>query len=365
MHTQTGTINGKTALRILIGLSILLLLLACTIQLPGSSSNQGLEQTQQAVSVQQTLLAQQNEQQMQGTLQAQQATIDAQSAIGNSQPQPSEPTVDIVATQVAQSSQTNDQTQTEQPQAPPPGTSGGEIPENFDEMMKSANILLFEDIVNYPSLYRYVKSALDNMGLNYKDDGSAKGWFKSDVLANAPDGEPWDLIIMAAESKTGMSGEYFEYLNQALNRGSSMIIETWYLDSVASGKASMITSRCGFAYQKDWSDVPPSKMAMFPLDPADPILHRPNDGISFTNVTDVWAYTADIGDFVKLTGKGDAKLLVGTIATDKTKNGTVVVCLDRKLIWQTFSSHQLTYDSMVPVWENYIYNALVAKLLGE
>jgi hypothetical protein len=364
MNTPLNIINSKNILRLLIGTSILIFLLACRIQLPGSGTDQGMEQTQQAVSVQQTMLAQQSEQQMQGTLQAQQATIAAQSALATSQAQSNEPAVDVVATQVAQSSQSTQQTQPKQ--SPPPSTTnGGEIPDNFDEMMKSANILLFEDIVNYPSLYRYVKTALDNMGLNYKDDGSAKGWFKSGILANAPDGEPWDLIIMAAESKSAMSGEYLEYLNQALNRGSAMIIETWYLDSVASGKASLISTRCGFTYQKDWSDVPPSKMAMFPLDPADPILHRPNDGISFTDVTDVWAYGYDIGDFIKLNGKGDAKLIVGTIATDKNKNGTVVVCLDRKLIWQNFSSHQLTYDSMVPVWENYIYNALAAKLLGD
>ena len=361
--TKRTTPTHKKILSVLIGITILFVVIACTIELPGgTSNNQGIEQTQQAISIQQTLMSQEQEQQMQGTVQAQQATIAAQSALATQQAQQAAvaPTENIPPTQAVQPPQ-----ETEPVQQPKASNGSEQIPENFDEMMKSASILLYEDIVNYPNLYRYVKSALDNMGLNYKDDGSAKGWFKSDILANGPNGKPWDLIIMAAESKKGISGEYFEYLNQALNQGSALILETWYLDSVANGKASMITSRCGIAYQKDWSSVPPSKMVMFPLDPADPILHQPNEGVSFTDVTDVWAYNFDIGDLIKLTGKGDAKLIVGTNATDKTKNGTVAVCMDRKLIWQTFSSHDITYDEMVPVWENYIYNVLAAKLLGK
>jgi hypothetical protein len=38
--------------------------------------------------------------------------------------------------------------------------------------------------------------------------------------------------------------------------------------------------------------------------------------------------------------------------------------MDGHLILQTFSSHQLTFDAMSPVWENYIYNALQVRLLG-
>ena len=42
-------------------------------------------------------------------------------------------------------------------------------------MMQGASVLLFEDMVNDPSEYRYIQRTLDAMDLNYKDDGSAKG----------------------------------------------------------------------------------------------------------------------------------------------------------------------------------------------
>jgi hypothetical protein len=298
------------------------------------------------------MLAQQGEQQIQETIQAQEAIIATQSALATSQHQTN--------------SQTTSETQTIQSTQPlavsPQPEVEKEVPDNFDEMLKSANIVLYEDMITERNTLRYVKAALDNLGLNYKDDGNAKGWFKSDLLNGTKDGKPWDLVIMASESKSGMSGEFFDYLNQVLNKGSSVIIETWYLDSVANGKASLITSRCGFAYQKDWAMVLPENMAMYPLDPESPILHNPNDGLTFSDILNYWA-NDDIGDLVKLTGKGDAQLLLGTKPTEKDKYGTLVVCLDGKLIWQTFCSHNLSYDEMVPVWENYIYNSLKARLL--
>lgn len=346
--------NRKSVFRLFISLSILFLIVACTFQLPGSTSNEEAEQTQQAIRVQQTMLAQQSNQKIQGTLQAQQATIAAQSALATSNAQTNiQPTLDAQTTQPEQPI----------PSSPPlPTSSVEEIPENFDEMMKSANIVLYEDMITEPKTLRYVKAALDNLGLQYKDDGNAKGWFKSDLLNGTETGKPWDLVIMASESKAGMSGEFFEYIDQALKKGSSVIIETWYLDSVANGKASLITSRCGFAYQKDWKMVKPANMAMYPLAPENPILHTPNDGLTFSDILNYWA-DDDIGDLVKLTGKGDAKLLLGIKPSEKNQDGTLVVCLDGKLIWQTFCSHNLSFNEMVPVWENYIYNALMARLL--
>ena len=107
-------------------------------------------------------------------------------------------------------------------------------------------------------------------------------------------------------------------------------------------------------------------MVMFPLDDAHPILHKPNSTLSFTNVTSYWwdetqQIFYDIGDWVKIASGGDAKLLVGTIAKEKTTHGTVTVCIDERLILQTFSSHQLSYNNMKLVWENYITHALKVR----
>jgi hypothetical protein len=108
---------------------------------------------------------------------------------------------------------------------------------------------------------------------------------------------------------------------------------------------------------------------MFPLDASHPILNEPNSGLSFTDVTSFWwdpngriAY--DIGDLMENSMTGDARLLVGTQASEKTSHGTLTVCMNGQLILQTFSSHQLTFEAMKPVWENYIYNALKVRLSG-
>ena len=132
----------------------------------------------------------------------------------------------------------------------------------------------------------------------------------------------------------------------------------------SAGTASTLLSKCGIEFEKNWKDVPPSREIMFPLDASHPILQEPNGGLRFTASTEYWAYTYDIGDWMKLTGRGDATLLVGTIATEKSTHGTVTVCMEDRLIIQTFSSHQLTFDTMEPVWENYIYNALRARFTG-
>ena len=54
---------------------------------------------------------------------------------------------------------------------------------------------------------------------------------------------------------------------------------------------------------------------MFPLDATHPIMREPNSALSFTKVTSYWwdetlANIFDIGDWVKITSGGDAKLLV-------------------------------------------------------
>ena len=114
---------------------------------------------------------------------------------------------------------------------------------DLKSQMKSANILLYEDMVAYTDTNRYVKDTLDRMGLTYKDDGNAQGWFKTDILGGAPDGRPWDLVIVASEAKSGVQGEFFEYIMDVLDQGTSVILEAWYLDQVAGGSASITTRK--------------------------------------------------------------------------------------------------------------------------
>ncbi len=88
-----------------------------------------------------------------------------------------------------------------------------ESPGDFESWMKSANILLYEDMVNNPNTNRYVKDTLKGMGIDCsqkgdlpcKDVGSAQGWFREDLEKGSIDGKPWDLLIVASEHKGGVN----------------------------------------------------------------------------------------------------------------------------------------------------------------
>lgn len=330
-----------------------LCLAACNLPLTQSGD---LKSTQIALNVRQTLLAAGNEQATQ-TVQAQQATLDAQATL-LSLPSPTPPqTLEATSADISPPIPAEAAAMTATPAAPPTPPEA-----DLASRMRSAQILLYEDMVGQLDTNRYVKDTLDQMGLPYTDVGSAKGWLKSTLMAGASGGAPWDLVIIAAEAKSGVSGEFFEYVNNALNMGSAVILEIWYLDQTAAGTAATLLSRCGVEFDKDWNKVPPARMVMFPLDGTHPVLNQPNSSLAFTAVTSYWAYEYDIGDWLRLSPGSNASLIIGTMPTDLSGHGTVAVCLDGQLILQTFSSHQLTFQAMRPLWENYIYNALKWRL---
>jgi hypothetical protein len=327
-----------------------------------------LKETQLEVNTRQTLIAQQaSDKQAAGTLEVQQATLNAQYTqlalgAGGATPQPpvSEANSDQ-ATQAASQQAT---------QAAPSPTPEPSPTVDLQSKMKTANILLFEDMTNYLDTNRYVKDTLDHMGLPYVDVGSAKGWLKEQISSGGPEGKGWDLVIIAAESKTsGEAGEYFEYVLDMIDQGTPVIFEVFYLDKVFSGSASKLLDQCGLEYEGNMIRLPANRMVMFPLDSSNPILQEPNSGLTFTDTQSFWwddqgKTNYDTGDLVQTTMTGDARLLVGTKAEEKQTHGTLTVCMNNYLILQTFSSHNLTYNAMQPVWENYIYNALKVRFQG-
>ncbi len=372
MKKQNLTGSSLLCSNVLIFLSLAALL---ALSLTGcnllSQNSESLQKTETALSKQQTRLAQSIEENLQATIDAQQATIDAASI-----PQiPPTATPDLAATQVAQAVQETMAAQqsggnqpllpTEgpaptQPGAPPTPSSGGET--DFNTRMKSASILLFEDIVHEPAFTRYVKKTLDMMGLNYKDDGSAVGWLKSDLLGGAPNGQPWDLVILAVESRTTVQGEFFEYLGDVLNQGTAVILEAWHLDAISRGAVSPILARCGvqvYPYFPKTGQL--TDIIVWPLT-IHPILSEPNSGMRYTKVLTTWMPSGDLGSLMALTGSGDAQFLLGVKAEDKNRDGTLAVCLGGQLILQTFSSHSFNQDTMMLLWQNYIVNALKYRL---
>jgi len=363
---NSNPIGRRFGVTIFIGI-LLISLISCTLTPSSSSSNVSLQQTQMELGIQQTLMAQQAAQnaENQQQEQAQQEELDIQAtqtqvALDNLAAQQAIQATEtsIAATLTAQ----QEQPQAEQPQEEPQEeqTTSEEPSQepigDLDSMMDSAKILLYEDMVNRPATRRYVKDALDNMGLDYKDDGSAKGWLKSDLLSST-----WDLVILALEVRSNVSGEYFTYVNQALDAGSAVILEIWYMDRISRGELSKTLSRCGVEFEANYVNKTGTlnDYINWPLPGKSdhPIFNDPNSNIRFTNVAVYWF--GDLGDFMKLSGKkDDAELLMGTIATEKNSHGTLAVCNGGKFIIQTHSSHDFAMEEIVPLWENMITYAL-------
>lgn len=332
---------------------LLLALVGCTLLSSDENEENGsvdsLQLTEVALGVEQTLIARQE------TSVAQ--TFEADQDIPKTGDVTPQPTPDMAVTESVMQSTPSD------PQASPTTQA---LPADFENHMKSASILLYEDIVNNPEVYRYIRQTLERMGLPYTDVGSAKGRFKDALLTGTPSGNPWDLIIVAAEARTGIQGEFFEYINNSLDQGSSVVLEAYHLDEISSGKASLILNRCGVSVKNyAGNNRSPSDIMLYPVnDPGHPILNHPNSGISLTEgLTFFWDYN-DLGSTMDITGEGDGLFLLARSPSDTNRNGVLAICADEKLILQTFSSHSFDEEIMGKLWQNYIYHALKVRLLG-
>jgi len=239
----------------------------------------------------------------------------------------------------------------------PTMTSTPTIDELDERTLKSARILLFEDM-SASGKIRIVKEALDSAGYFYLDVGSAKGWFKTQLSSN----QEWDLIIAAAEADRNFGGEYFELIDDRIQKGASAVIEYRDLDSAPAGKSKPMLDRCGVKFQSDWFE--PDLRVFYILEPDHPIFHQPNRVINFRNAPQLWK--GDVGDLVEiknLNGEpaGDAKLLLGTNTQWKTDHGLLVNCIDGRLTIQLFASHEYQYLDVVSMWQNYVYQALKSR----
>jgi len=232
----------------------------------------------------------------------------------------------------------------------------------FEDWKKSANILLYEDMVAVPKALRYVKATLDRMGMPYTDVGNAQGWLKERLLFGGEGGAPWDLVIIALENRCPqISGEFFTLMREWMNKGTSVIIESWYLEKIQEGYIRPIVQECGVYLKNYGGGGTMMDLVLWPL-VEHPVLTSPNNYLKFTKGDFFWY--GDIGDMMDLTGKGDAVLLIGRKETDTTHNGALAVCLGGQLTLQTFSSHNYPREIMEGAWENYIENALLIRYNG-
>jgi len=341
---------------------VLLLLLFISLIINGcgfpsaSDDNSSLQETTMALVLQVTIAAMENQQaanqvdnnaQMTQVAQAVQATLDAVQPPPTQEPpaeSPPTPTPEAVVEE-------------QEPSVP---SGGKQISEDFENWMKSAKILLYEDIAGVYTTTRFVQQALDGMGLNYVDVKDAVGLFKEQMISGGPGGAGWDLIISAKEARGHVRGEMYVYMNDALNDGSSVIIEEYELDSIVNGKISTIISRCGVEFQDQWAWDPLNEQLLWPVEGTHPIHHQPHEGIALTNPSGFWPQE-EIGDFLRLNAGSSAVPLWSARVNAGNTFLTAVSCLDNQLILQTYSTHNYGKDRVVLMWENYIYNALLAR----
>ncbi len=314
----------------------MLVLLSITCVIPGTSGGSNSEATLAAMS-------------LQGTNLAIQATQEALNLLATNAALPTEAPPII----------------TEQPpitvpppletEAPPtPFIQPGQTMD-LDALRKGAKILLFEDMSgNRYKLERYVKRALDEAGYVYTDVGSAQGWLKKELVSPAE----YDLLIISSEITGKISGEYFDYIDQRLQNGASVIMEMWDIDSLSLGKIKKILDQCGVEVEADWYN--PGLRDLWYLIRDHPILNEPNE-MGTLRPNRVW--TGDVGDLMQIKyynnkAVGDAALVIGIDANKPNSRAVLTTCMGGRLVLQTFDTHEYSREDMLKLWQNYVYYAL-------
>lgn len=231
--------------------------------------------------------------------------------------------------------------------------------ESFEDWLEGVSILMYDDMFDLGET-KIIENAIDGLGLgrNTKNVRDAMGNFLSEMNSATQ----WDLIIIGAESRDSISGEYFDVLADQIDRGASIIIEIWYIDDISHGRIQPVMQRCGIAFHRDWWRKPNANLnefLVYLLEPGSPMFSQPNT-ISMLIPYDIM-WVNDIGDMAKLNPGSDAVLLAGAQPKEYSSYGLLAECLDGRMVWQLFSTHDYKYQDMVNLWQNYIYNTLQAR----
>jgi hypothetical protein len=247
-----------------------------------------------------------------------------------------------------------------QPTLPPPTQPPAPTPvpptatQSFDELLKSAKILVYEN-TDERNIGLWVRDALEGMGLKYTHTGSYSGHFMEYLNS----GTDWDLIIVDAEDKDKITGEFWDVINTRITRDkAALIAEIWYLNTEANGPISKILSGCGIRYQKDYQLA--DSIYWWVSD--HPVFNEPNTVLPLLHYNRFWANQT--GDQIRLGGGGDAVLLAGLAAKPSSQEAVLATCYGGRVIIQTFSDHDYDQADIIPLWQNYIYNTLKNHFLA-
>jgi hypothetical protein len=250
----------------------------------------------------------------------------------------------------------------EEPAAEPPAAEPLQVEAqptatvDMQERIRSANILIYEDLRGDPVLLPYVHETVNRMGFSggkIVEVNDAVGNFKDQLLSSTK----WDLIIVASEARGSIRGEFWEYILTQVNNDVGLIVEMWYLDDTANGKVDGILAKCGVSFQKDWNygvGGNPLDYSIYILDPNHDVVNKPNSGISLSNPSYFYWNPGDVGDLVRLRSSGDATMIAGLYPNEKSNYGVLASCLEGRMILQTFDTHDFDPAMTKALWENYI-----------
>jgi len=322
----------------LLGMTILglgIVIASCSFP---SGSDPDMENTRVALAIQQTSLA------------MEQTRIAQSSAPQETEEVAVQPTYTVYPTYTDQVPQvTEEPVQTEE--------SAPEL--TFEEWLEDANILLYDAMYGQGDT-PVIENAVDGLGLgrNTKNVGSNIG----DFLSEMNSAMQWDLIIVGSEFRSQVQGEIFDALVIEIDDGSSVILETWYIDQVYNGRIQPVMQRCGITFHQDWwrkANADLNSFLIYLVEPSDPLFSSPNIIGMLIPYDILWV--DDVGDTVEKISGSDAVLLAGRLPNESNSYGLITKCLDGRMVWQTFSTHDYKDQEMINLWQNYIYNTLLAR----
>ncbi len=261
-------------------------------------------------------------------------------------------------TQTAMNSQPPTQlpTQPPQPATQPPQPPTAVPPTATQDLaakMKDAKILVYENTDEY-GIGMWVQDALDGLGLNYTQTGSYSGTF----MQNLNSGIDWDLIIVDAEAKDRIKGEFWDVINdRVLLKKTAVIAELWDLDLQSGGRLGNFLSSCGVRFRKDY----PLAESIYWWTPDHPVFNEPNVALPLLHYSRYWSNQT--GDQIMLTAGSQATMLAG-LSVRKGDEGVLAVCHEGRVIVQTFSDHDYHRENIIPLWQNYITYTLKNHFLA-
>jgi hypothetical protein len=240
---------------------------------------------------------------------------------------------------------------------------------DIEAKIKAANVLVFEDMAGYYDRMPLVRQAVNEMnfsGGKVIQVNDALGKFKEQLNNTMK----WDLIVIAAEHRSAVQGEFWQYVHTQLDRGAALAIEVWYLDKHYTD-IQPIFRECGIEYQKNMLRGPKYNMlnyAIFWLQPDHPFFQPPQEPASLANPNFLYwvpPLTEDGGDLLQIGSGGDAVLLAGTQPTTKTQYGVLATCMQGTVIVQTYSTHDYKEAEVIAMWKNYMRYTLTNHFLLE